>query len=293
MKLKETDMRTRRSLLFVPGNNERMLRKALSQDLKCDCVIFDLEDAVPLDQKEKGRKLIVKLLNDLKERRDDSFEPKELCVRINQLDSDLSKEDVRVLSKVEMIDSFVVPKADESGIEQLYRLSGKQIIPIIESAKGFLHVEAIGSHKGVAALTYGCADMALSMRGSIRNYQKNEYVRTRIAVVARSYGLEPIDQVFFNLNDMEGFRNECLEAKGYGYSGKLLIHPNQIEIANRTFSALTKEEVEWAKAVVSAYESALQSGNKGAIILNGELVDAVHYKTAKGMLGSERNSASN
>lgn len=277
----------RRSLLFVPGNNERMLKKALSRDLKCDCVIFDLEDAVPLDQKERARDLIVRILNDPYKESHYSFERKELCVRINQLDSDLSKEDVRVFSKVEMIDSFVVPKAEESGIEQLHRMSGKHIIPIIESAKGLLRVESIASQKGVDALTYGCADMALSMRGSIQNYQKNEYLRTRIAVVARGYGLEPIDQVFFNLNDMEGFRNECIEAKGFGYSGKLLIHPSQIEIANHIFSVWTEEEIEWAREVVRAYETALKSGNKGAIRLNGELVDAVHYKTAKGILEND------
>jgi len=240
-----------------------------------------------LDQKEKARDLIVKLLYDYKDGRDDPLNRKELCVRINQLDNDLSKRDVRVFSEVEMIDSFVVPKSEEAGIEALHRASGKQIIPIIESAKGLLKVENIASLEGVDALTYGCADMALSMRGSIQSYQKNEYVRTRIAVVARGNGLEPIDQVYFNLNDMEGFRNECVEAKGFGYSGKLLIHPAQIEIANRTFSARTMEEIEWAKEVVRAYESALKSGNKGATKLNGELVDAVHYKTAKEMLESE------
>jgi citrate lyase subunit beta / citryl-CoA lyase len=287
MKLEKNAMRTRRSLLFVPGNNERMLSKALSQDLRCDSVIFDLEDAVPLDQKEKARDLIVRILNAPDNEKHDSLERKELCVRINQLDSDLSKEDVRFFSEVEMIDSFVVPKAEKSGIEQLYETSGKRIIPIIESAKGLLQVESIASQKGVDALTYGCADMALSMRGSIQNYRKNEYLRTWIAVVARGYGLEPIDQVYFNLDDSEGFKNECLEAKGFGYSGKLLIHPGQIEIANRIFSARTVEEIEWARQVVKAYEAALKNGNKGAIRLNRELVDAVHYKTAKEMLESE------
>jgi citrate lyase subunit beta/citryl-CoA lyase len=274
----------RRSLLFVPGNNERMLTKALSRELECDCVIFDLEDAVPLEQKEQGRELIVRVLkaHDISSRN-----RKEFCVRINPLDSDLSKRDVRALSKVEAIDDLVLPKAEDFGIEKLHRDSGKGIIPIIESAKGLLQAENIASRKGVEALTYGCADMALSMKGSIQNYQKNEYVRTRVAVVARGNGLEPIDQVFFNLKDARGFEKECVEAKGFGYSGKLIIHPSQIDVANRIFSEWRKEEIEWAKQVVEVYESALKSGTKGATRLNGQLVDAVHYKTAKRMLEKE------
>lgn len=271
----------------MPGNNERMIRKAISSALKCDSIIFDLEDSVPLDQKEMARELILKILNEHTHEMGEMKWKKEFCVRINQLDSSLSERDIQVLSRNESIASFVVPKAEDERIKSLYQKTGKQIIPIIESAKGFLQVENIATCEGVRALSYGCADMALSMGGSLQSYQKNEYVRTRLAIVGRGNGLEPIDQVFFNLNDIEGFRKECAEAKGLGYSGKLLIHPSQIEIANQVFSSWTKEEMAWAKEVVKVYESSLKNGNKGAVRLNGQLVDAVHYKTAKGMLENE------
>jgi citrate lyase subunit beta / citryl-CoA lyase len=269
----------------VPGNNERMLRKALSKDLECDCIIFDLEDAVPLDQKEQARKLILKILSessDLKTNRN----KKELFVRINQLDNPISKLDIASFAKEDSISSFVVPKAVPQSIKTLLRKSGKHIIPIIESAAGFLRVEEIARSKGIDSLAYGAADMALSMRGSVETYQGIDYIRTKLAIVARSYDINPIDQVYFDLNNIDGFRNEARRAKDLGYAGKLLIHPNQIEIANEVFSNWSTKDKEWAKQVIDAYEESTKRGSKGALRLNGQLIDAVHYKLAKDILGA-------
>lgn len=276
-------MTLRRSLLFVPGNNERMLRKAISDDLQCDCVIFDLEDSVPLEEKGNARKLIHNVLAEMDQLQASQMK-KQIYVRINQLDSPLAKSDIASFAKEEVIANFVVPKADHQGIKSLFRKSGKYILPIIESSSGFLHMEEIAGSKGVDAMSYGAADMALSMRGLVESYRNNEYITARLAIVARAYGLDPIDQVFFNLNNPEGLRKEASKAKGLGYSGKLLIHPSQIEITNEVFSKWSREEIGWAKQVIRAYEGSLKKGSKGAIRLNGQLVDAVHYKLAKDIL---------
>ncbi len=276
-------MTLRRSLLFVPGNNERMLRKAISPELECDCAIFDLEDSVPLDQKDNARKLVRQVLAEFRHL-EKSQKNKQICIRINQLESPFAKSDIRSLTNEEDVSDFVIPKAERKAIKSLFRLSGKHIIPMIESSKGFLQMEEIAGSKGVDALAYGAADMALSMRGSVENYQNNEYIRTRIAIVSKAYGIDPIDQVFFDLNNIDGFRRDASKAKNLGYAGKLLIHPSQIPIANEVFSRWTNEEINWAKQVIHAYEDSVKGQAKGAIRLNGQLIDAVHYKLAKDII---------
>jgi citrate lyase subunit beta / citryl-CoA lyase len=263
-----------------------MMRKAISPTLECDCLIFDLEDSVPLAQKENARELVRKLLAEI-DHSERSQSKKQICVRINQLDSPLSRSDIESLANQDALVNFVVPKSEYRGIKNLFRKSGKHIIPIIESSTGFLQMEEIAGSKGVDALAYGAADMALSMRGSVENYQDNEYIRTRLAIIARAYGLDPIDQVFFDLDNDEGFRKEASKAKNLGYSGKLLIHPSQIKIANEVFGAWSQKEIDWARRVIQAYEGSVKDGRRGAIRLNGELIDAVHYKLALDILNKD------
>lgn len=266
-------------MLFVPGNNTRMLMKAISPSLECDCIIFDLEDSVPVDQKENARKLVREILKEL------GKEKKQICLRINQLDSALSKSDIQSFANEDAIENFVVPKAEKKTIRTLFGRTGKKIIPIIETPMGFLHMEEIAQSKGVDALAFGAADMALSMKGSVESYENNDYIRTLLAIVARGYGIDPIDQVFFDLNNPEAFRKEAMKAKNLGYSGKLLIHPSQVRMANEIFSSWSSDQLTWAKRVVDAYQSSLNAGARGAIRLNGQLIDAVHYKLAKDILG--------
>ena len=256
-----------------------MLTKAISPSLECDCIIFDLEDSVPLDQKENARKLVREILKEL------GKEKKQICLRINQLDSALSKSDIQSFANEDAIENFVVPKAEQKTIGTLFGRTGKKIIPIIETPMGFLHMEEIAQSKGVDALAFGAADMALSMKGSVESYENNDYIRTLLAIVARGYGIDPIDQVFFDLNNPEAFRKEAMKAKNFGYSGKLLIHPSQVRMANEIFSSWSSDQLTWAKRVVDAYESSLNAGARGAIRLNGQLIDAVHYKLAKDILG--------
>lgn len=278
----------KRSFLFVPGNNERMLRKALSNELKADCLILDLEDAVPYYQKQNARELIVRTLNDEEVKNSLQKEKghKLISVRINQLESDTSSEDIRALSNLELVTHLFIPKAESMSVRKVSKEVSKHLFPIIESARGFLEIEGIARIDNIDGISYGAADMALSMRGAVNTYQNNEYIRTKVAVVARAYGIHPVDQVFFDLVDHEGFKRKALEAKCLGYSGKLLIHPSQIEVANQIFSSTTKEEKEWARRVIEAYDSAIERESKGAIRLEGQLIDAVHYKLAKDILAN-------
>lgn len=105
---------------------------------------------------------------------------------------------------------------------------------------------------------------------------------------AAAYGVDPIDRVFFDLKDLEGFKRECLEAKALGFVGKQVIHPSQIPIANEVFSP-SQEEISWAERVVAAYEEAMRQG-RGAIRLDDVMIDNVHYEIAKRILEIARRA---
>ncbi|ADN49419.1 HpcH/HpaI aldolase/citrate lyase family protein [Vulcanisaeta distributa] len=264
----------RRSQLFVPGNNEHMIRKA-ALELKPDSVIIDLEDAVPIDGKESARKLIRELLPQL------DWKGKELCVRVNDPKTPFFYADIDTVYKIDVVKCIVIPKA-EFDLSFVYKATGREIEPLIETARGLLRVEDVIRSEGVTAVSYGAADFALSVGGVVKTYEQSQVLKTLVVSAARAYGVDPIDKVFFDIKDIEGFRKECVEAKSMGFIGKQVIHPSQIPVANEVFSP-SEEEINWARRVVEAYEKAVREG-RGAISLEGQLVDYVHYKLAKRIL---------
>ena len=200
----------RRSQLYAPGNNEKMIVKASSLD--CDSVILDLEDAVPPAQKERARRLVRKMASEL------DWGKREVCVRTNSHATRWGKADLDQLRSVERVDSLVIPKAEED-LTRMHKQTGKTLIPIIETAEGLEEIGTIVSSRGVDAVSFGAADFALSVAGSVDSYLENPYVKTRIVVAARSVGIDPIDNVFFDLKDNEGFRLQALRARALGFPG--------------------------------------------------------------------------
>lgn len=265
--------RPRRSQLYVPASNDRMITKASKLDE--DSVVLDLEDSVPPESKEGARNLIRRAVSEL------DWGYREVCVRINPLTGLDSYRDLLLVSSLERVDALVIPKADV-GLEPVFRATGKSLIPIIETARGLLSVEDIASEEGVVALTWGAADMAFSLGGSVEAFSANVYIRTKVAASAAAHGLDALDKVYFDVADVEGFTAEAREAKKYGFSGKQVIHPDQIAPANAVFSP-TKEEVDWAEKVLRAYEEG-RRGGKGAVRLGDELVDEVHARIARRIL---------
>jgi citrate lyase subunit beta/citryl-CoA lyase len=257
----------------VPGNMERMIQK--SRLLGADSIILDLEDAVPAGQKVKARALVSKSVSEVEWGR------RELCVRINSPTSRQGKADIARLGSLDRLDTLVIPKA-EGDLSTIHRSTGKRLIPIIETAKGLSGIDLVTGSGGVDAVAYGAADFALSVAGSVSEYLENVYVKTKIVVAARSTGIDPIDNVFFDLKDTSGFEKSAKQARALGFSGKQVIHPSQIRTANRVFSP-SREELKWARKVLGAYNKGSRSG-KGAIALEGALVDEVHRKLAKRML---------
>ena len=260
----------RRSQLYVPANNPRMIAKAAATE--ADSILFDFEDAVPPDEKESARRSLGSAL------RKADWGHRELGVRINVPGTPDGERDLAALAAEPLISMLVVPKA-ESDLSPLSKATGKALIPIVETARGVLRIEDVIRSEGVVAVTYGAGDLATSVGGDVEAYGRNVYVKTRLVIAAAAYGLEAIDRVFFDLEDDDGFRTEALEAKRLGYVGKQVVHPKQVRLANEVFSP-TEDEIRWAREVVQAYEEAAQQG-RGAIRVRDRLVDAVHYRGAK------------
>jgi citrate lyase subunit beta / citryl-CoA lyase len=280
-----------RSLLFIPGNNERFLVKSTS--LKPDILCFDLEDSVPSNDKQVARKLVAEHLVSRQEDKESS-----IYVRINSVDSGLVEEDLDKII-VNGLDGVVIPKISNSQevieiadkIETLVSKRGFssriRIIPSIETAKGVINANSIAlAHENVVALVFGVFDYLYDMNIDVE-YDDGisyDYARSKIPVDAKAAGIEVLDGIWQEVNDIDGLIKDATNARKLGYSGKTLIHPSHIIPVHDIFRP-TKKQIEWAEKVLAALQDAFEKGNtKGAILLDGKMIDAVHYKQAKSVI---------
>ena len=279
-----TDFKLLRSLLYVPGNMPSMLQNIPL--FNCDGVIIDLEDAVPLSEKDAARILVKRFLETYRERN------KVVLVRINPLDSKWGSDDLRVVLPA-LPDGIRLPKADTPEIverldtrltefeEELDVEIGRfRILPSIESALGILNASGIArTSKRVFALAFGAEDYTVSME--IERTKGGEELfnaRTQVLWSAKAAGIQAIDSIFADVNDMEGLRRETELVKRLGYTGKSLVNPRQIDVVHEVF-APKLEEIEYALQVIDAIKRARLMGT-GVISLGGRMVDAPVVKRA-------------
>jgi len=282
-----------RSLLFIPGNNERFLKKSTS--LHPDILCFDLEDSVPSNEKEAARRLVAAQLASQKE---DKLSP--IYVRINSVDSGMIDGDLESVIENEL-DGIVLPKIGTSKevmqvIDKIHMIASKrkltpriQIIPSIETAKGVVNANSIASaHEDVVALVFGVFDYLYDMDIDTE-YDESisyNYARSKIPVDAKAAGIDALDGIWQKVSDLNGLAMDATVAKNLGYSGKTLIHPSHINPVHDIFRP-TKKQIEWAKKVLASLQDSVEKGNpKGAILLDGKMIDAVHYKQAKAVLNA-------
>ena len=282
-----------RSLLFIPGNNERFLKKSVS--LKPDILGFDLEDSVPSNDKELARNLVAGHIATY----DEDKEPS-IYVRINSVDSGLVDGDLdRVL--VKGLDGIILPKISNSQeviqiIDKIEMIVSKRsisarirIIPSIETAKGVINANLIASaHENVVALVFGVFDYLYDMNIDVQydDHQSYNYARSKIPVDAKAAGIEAMDGIWQEVNDLDGLIKDATNAKKLGYSGKTLIHPLHINPIHDIFRP-TKKQIEWAEKVLAALQDSFEKGNtRGAVLLDGKMIDAVHYKQAKAVINA-------
>lgn len=282
-----------RSLLFIPGNNERFLQKSIK--LHADILCFDLEDSVPSSEKEAARNLVASFLT-TKQGGNDSL----IYVRINSFDSGLVDGDLgRVVMKG--LDGIVLPKIGNSEevtqiIQKIDAIVSKrklssdiQIIPSIETSRGVVNANSIASsHKNVTALVFGVFDYLYDMNIDVEydDFMSYNYARSKIPVDARAAGIDAFDGIWQNVKDIDGLIKDAVIAKKLGYSGKTLIHPSHINPVHDIFRP-TKKQIEWAKKVLAALQDTFENGNaRGAKLLEGKMIDAVHYKQAKAVISA-------
>jgi citrate lyase subunit beta / citryl-CoA lyase len=278
-----------RSLIFVPGNSTRFVEKA--KTLQADIICFDLEDSVPANEKGAARKIIANAIS----RRQEYGRP--VYVRTNSPESGLVAADLKAAVR-RGIDGIVVPKVNDAAeimkikrqiaaLEKQNKTGKIALMPSIETAKGVVNAHQIaGADDRINALVFGVFDFLYDMQ---LDYDENDpagyaYARAKVPVDARAVGVHAIDAIWQKIDDTEGLVRDASVAKRLGYSGKSIIHPSQIESVHRVFLP-SNSEVEWAKKVVAALDEAMEKrSGRGAVKLEGRMIDAVHYKQAKAIL---------
>ena len=279
-----------RSLIFVPGNSLRFVEKA--KTLPADIVCFDLEDSVPDNEKGTARRIIAETL--LARRQEYGSH---VYVRINSPESGLVTDDLKaVLQKG--IDGIVVPKVNDASemleirkhvvmLEKERKTDKVALMPSIETARGVVNAYLIASaDERIKSLVFGVFDFLYDMRLDYDEHDPSgySYARAKIPVDARAAGVYAIDAIWQKIDDIDGLIRDATMARHLGYSGKSIIHPSQIEPVHKVFRP-SNNEVEWAKKVVQALGQAMNKGTgRGAVRLEGKMIDAVHYKQAKAIL---------
>ncbi len=281
-------MHSRRALLYMPGDDRRKIEK--STTLGVDSICMDMEDGVATNKKAEAREVIAEAMKEL------DFGASERCIRINQIGSGLEKNDLAAALATNP-DTIVVPKVETA--EQVkwvsehietYELSSKlnigsvRLLIIVETAKGIMNLKEIAeADKRLEAIIFGGEDFAASI-GAVRTKDATELLYARQAVVTScaANDLQAIDIVFIDFKDPAGLRAEAEEGARFGFSGKQIIHPNQVQAAQEAFTP-SDEAIEYAKRIVKSFESSQKEG-KGAYALDGKMIDMPLLKNAQKVL---------
>ena len=280
-----------RSLIFVPGNNARFLEKA--KKLEADIVCFDLEDSVPDKEKKQARNLIKTALKSNPEYISSIF------VRTNSPLSGKIPDDLKEIVQ-KGIGGIVIPKVNNvkelkkieknlQSLEKTRKLKPLQIIPSIESAEGVVNMYNISSHsKRISAVVFGVFDLLNDLGIEYtKDPEGAKYSRAKIPVDAKAAGVASIDAIWQDLKDVKGLEKDCKAGKSLGYTGKSLIHPDQISITHKIFYP-SKSEIEWAEKVCKSYLKSVKTG-KGATTIDGKMIDEVHFKQAEAIIKIAKN----
>lgn len=269
--------RVRRSMLFVPGNNPALIIDA--PVFEPDSIILDLEDAVAVNQKDAARQLVANALRHL------DFGSCEVVIRINGRHTPFCETDIRSLvphrphvlrlamtetpEDIVWAERLVADLEHSEGIET----GTVKLMAAIETPKGVLNAKEIAlCSKRLVAMSFGAEDFTNSIHAA-RTLAGHEIFAARAAVVmaARAANIDPIDTVYSNVEDDEGFRADVSLAKQMGFAGKSCIHPRQVQIVHELFRP-TSDEVLSAQTIVSAFIEAEERG-LGVVAINGRMVD--------------------
>ncbi len=274
-------IRPRRSLLYIPGSNRRALEKA--RTLGADAVILDLEDGVAPDAKDGARAEVCEAV------RANAFAKREVIVRINALPSPWGQHDLLAAAAARP-DAILVPKIstphDLHAVESA--LAGVQVDlalwAMMETPLAILNAAAIaGSGGRLAALVMGTNDLIKEIGGVHTNDRLNlAGALGHCVLAARAHGLAIIDGVHNDIQDAQGFALSCAQGRSFGFDGKTLIHPSQIAACNDAFGP-SQDEVAAARRIIAAFDVP-ENRDKGALMLDGRMIERLHADSARRIL---------
>ena len=275
----------RRSVLYVPGSSEKALNKSSTLDV--DAIIYDLEDSVAPDSKKESRKAVIDIINS------EINKHKEQVIRINSLDTDEGREDIKILENCTP-DAILIPKVNEAKdiieIEKFLKNDETKIWVMMETALAIVNAYDIAkSSKYLKCFVMGTNDLSNEL--GIEEDLKRTALQTsfeKCMMATKAYKLSILDGVYNDIRDSNGFEEECIYSHGLGFDGKTLIHPAQIDICNRVFTP-TPDQLEKAKRIVEAFNDARKKDpNVGVIVFEGSQVEELHVEHAKRILKAEK-----
>ena len=279
--------RPRRSVLYVPGGNERAIAKA--RTLACDAVIFDLEDSVAPDAKVEARENLRKLLG----------EPlgggRETIIRINALSTPWGAEDLRAAQDLAP-DAILIPKVEDpediaqidDALDQTDTPETLRLWAMIETPKGIMNAGQIARASRTPGGRLDCfvtGTNDIVKETGVAPLPGRPYLSTwlmEIVLAARAYGIDALDGVYNDFRDSEGFSIECAQGRAMGFDGKTLIHPGQIEAANTAFG-IDPDKLEEARHIVEAFARP-ENARAGVISLDGRMVERLHADMAEKLI---------
>ena len=276
-------VRPHRSVLYMPGSNPRALEKA--KTLAADVLIFDLEDSVSPEMKAEARALVTQAVQDAN---DGQYGRKTICIRVNGLDTSWGEDDLKAAAMANP-DSILLPKVNSAAdvhaalaILEVAGLSEKTSIWVMmETPLGILQAQEIAaSTPRMGAFVMGTSDLVKDLHAHHTTLRLPVIASLNLCVLAaRAYGLLIVDGVYLDLADADGFAQSCVQGLEMGFDGKTLIHPKQLEAANRVF-APSEADIEFSQRIIVAHAQALAEG-KGVVVVDGKLIENLHVQDAQ------------
>ncbi|CAG0995930.1 (S)-citramalyl-CoA lyase [Anaerolineales bacterium] len=280
-------MHSRRALLYMPGDNWKMITKSIT--LGVDCICMDMEDGTAINKKAEARATITRALREL------DFGASERLARINSVGSGWEKDDIEavlpyhphgiVIPKVEAFDqvewaSRIIESAE---LMHGWQVNSIRVLIGVETAKGILNLKEIAAHPRLDAIIFGGEDFAASV-GATRTKEATEllYARQAVVVACAANDLQAIDIVNIDYRDIEALRAEAEFGARLGYSGKQIIHPAQVQPVQTAFTP-NDETIVHARRIVETFEASQREG-KGAYSLDGKMIDKPLLKNAQKVL---------
>ena len=278
-----SDLRPRRSVLYMPAANERALEKA--KGIAADAIIFDLEDAVAPDAKEAARGNAVAAASS------GEYGNRELTIRCNGLDTPWGRDDLAAAAHSGAA-AVVIPKVGSVAyvdeVSSLLDAAGAPasmtIWAMVETPTAIFDVRAIAAHPRVSVLVMGTNDLAREVRSSLGAAGRHPLVPHLATALlgAREAGKVILDGVYNDVKNLDGFRAECVQGFEMGFDGKTLIHPDQVPVCNEVW-APTEADVENARGLIAAFEAGIAEG-KGVVTFNGRMIENLHVANAQRLL---------